>query len=74
MNKLEEMIYLDVSELESPLPLQMILKTISENHLNKTIIVTHRLEPLGLFPYLKNLKMQYKCVKEQNNFIITIWK
>lgn len=71
---IENALILNVSELESPLPLHKILQTIRENSDNKTIIVIHRIEPLGLYPHLKELGMKYSCLKKDSEFIITIWK
>ncbi len=67
-------IFLDVSELESPLPLQTILKTLQENLNNKRLIVTHRLEPFGLYRYLNKLNLNFSCIKENDLYKITIWK
>ncbi len=73
-NNDEQLIILDVSELESPLPLQVVLKAISENTLNKKIIVFHRLEPIGLFAQLEKLKLKYSCEKENQRYKISIWR
>lgn len=69
-----EAIQLDVSELESPLPLQKILSTIQANTENRMIIVTHRINPLGLYPYLDKLGLLYSCQKDTEQFVIKIWK
>lgn len=74
MNIEADKIFLDVSELESPLPLQAILKILQQGLNDKKLIVTHRLEPLGLYPYLDKLCLNYYCIKENELYIITIWK
>ncbi len=66
-------ITLDVRNLESPKPLQTILKTITDNYKdNKTIVVIHRIEPFGLYPYLQKLGFEYTCKQVNSQYEITI--
>ncbi len=67
-------ITLNVTELESPLPLQTILRAIENNQENKIIIVIHRIEPKGLYPYLEKLGFEYKCKQIESHFEIIIKK
>lgn len=70
-------ITLDVRNLESPKPLQTILKAITDNYKdnykdNKTIVVIHRIEPFGLYPYLQKLGFEYTCKQVNSHYEITI--
>lgn len=72
--KINDIITLDVTELESPLPLHSILRAIENNLENKTILVIHRIEPKGLYPYLQKLGLKYTCRQVESHFEITIKK
>lgn len=70
----QDELFLDVSGLESPAPLHAILSALTTNTENKIVIVKHRLEPKGLYPYLENLNWLYECTFRDGFYYIKIWK
>lgn len=71
---MEHFLNLDVSELEAPAPLQLILAHLKEIKDDVKLKVIHRIEPKGLYPYLLD-KYNYS-VKEisAGKFEIIIWQ
>lgn len=70
----QDELFLDVSELESPAPLHAILSALATNTGNKIVIVKHRIEPKGLYPYLENLNCLHECDFRDGFHYIKIWK
>lgn len=70
----QDEIFLDVSELESPAPLHIILNALFTNTENKIVRIKHRIEPKGLYPYLDNMKFQHECHYDNEFYFIKIWK
>lgn len=66
-------IYLDVSELEAPMPLVKIMEAL-QGHPGHTIIVHHRIEPMGLYKKLTETGFLFETVKiNDSSFVITIF-
>ncbi len=55
--------YIDVRDLEMPLPMLRILDTLEELPLDKALFVFHKRVPLFLLPELKDRKFAF-CIKE----------
>ncbi len=71
---MENFLNLDVSDLEAPEPLHLILKTLEVLPNDKKLKVIHRIEPVGLYPYLQN-KFSYEIHQTNiGKFEILIWK
>lgn len=68
-------IFIDVSELEAPAPLHLIIENLNSfNPLNEFLKVKHRIEPKGLYIHLEKRELNYCLKKEFDHYIITIWK
>lgn len=64
---------LDVSELEAPLPLEKILESLKLLAGDSKLKVLHRIEPKGLYPYLKDKYNFEVSVTPSGKFEIIIW-
>lgn len=65
---------LDVSELEAPQPLENILETLKLLDSDSKLKVLHRIEPKGLYPYLKDKYNYQVTITPSGKFEITIWQ
>ncbi len=52
---------LDVSELEAPEPMRLVLVALAALKQGQCLVVSHRKEPLPLFPKLTEMGVEY-CV------------
>ena len=65
---------IDVSELEAPEPLQLILAHLKDVSSDVNLRIIHRMEPKGLYPYLLD-KYHYTVTKTSSGkFEIIIWQ
>lgn len=65
-------IYLDVSCLEAPEPLVKIMEVLQTKP-DHTVIVHHRIEPMGLYKKLAEAGYVFETVrKNESSYIITI--
>lgn len=66
-------IILDVSELEAPKPLMKIMEVL-QGHQDHTVIVHHRIEPMGLYKRLIEAGYRFETEKKSDShFVITIF-
>lgn len=71
---MENFLNLDVSNLEAPEPLHLILEALEHLPTGKKLKVIHRIEPMGLYPFLQN-KFSYEIQQTKlGKFEILIWK
>lgn len=69
-----ERLYLDVSLLEPPEPLEKILDTIEKLHPGQYLHVYHRREPFPLYMLLQDMKMKWRTYKDDHGmYHIYIW-
>jgi len=66
-------IILDTRELEAPEPMTLVLNALCELGENTFIQMIHRMEPMMLYPTLKNNDLNYKVVPKTNQVSIYIW-
>ena len=70
-----ELLFLDVSHLEPPEPLTIILATLEQMGVTQTLTVQHRREPFPLYPLLDDLGYQHRCNKiGEDDYRIYIWR
>lgn len=77
MNKIPENlneIELDVSELEAPQPLILILEKLNDLKSHDILRIKHRKDPLGLYPYLNQDLYQYEKIIEEGYFYLYVWR
>ncbi len=67
-----ENIAIDVSELEAPEPMRIILNALATLTKAQRLVVTHRKEPLPLYPKIIELGFTYEVAKNNELFTITI--
>ncbi|TNF92107.1 MAG: DUF2249 domain-containing protein [Gammaproteobacteria bacterium] len=67
-------LYLDVSQLEPPEPLEKILEAIAKLHPGQFLYVYHRREPFPLYTLLKDMNMKWRtCNDDHGMYHIYIW-
>lgn len=68
-------IIIDVREYEAPIPLVTIMENLSKMDYRKEFIkIIHRIEPRGLYPHLLKLGFDYLLIRDNNEYIVKIWK
>lgn len=67
------MIYIDVSDLPAPEPLEKVLDLLSHSNENDVICMIHRQRPCALFPILKDKGYTYLEVEKNKLINIYIW-
>lgn len=67
------MIYLDVSELPAPGPLEKVLALLDSTDQNEIICMTHRQHPCSLLPILNQRGYTSAAVEKNNLVYIYIW-
>ena len=74
INKTMTAVHLDVSQLEPPEPMRVILNALTQLTANQYLQVVHRREPIPLFTILdeQGYQWQHKKVAE-NQHTLWIW-
>ena len=69
-----QLIYLDVSELEPPEPMAVILNKLQQLNSDTALRVCHRKRPLPLYSFLQEMGYTYHCVElSVCDVVIYIW-
>lgn len=69
-----QLINLDVSELEPPEPMTVILNEVRQLQPNTAIRVCHRKRPFPLYSFLQEMGFTYHCVELGScDLVIYIW-
>lgn len=68
-----EIIYLDVSDLAAPEPLEKVLELLASSHQNDIVCMIHRLNPVPLFNILTLQGYRFSVLEKNNQVKIYIW-
>ena len=69
-----QLIHLDVSELEPPEPMSVILNELQQLNSDTALRVCHRKRPLPLYSFLQEMGYAYYCVElGVCDLVIYIW-
>ncbi|GGK67274.1 DUF2249 domain-containing protein [Amphritea balenae] len=69
-----QLIHLDVSELEAPEPMSVILRELHQLKSDTALRIRHRKRPLPLYSLLQEMGFTYHCVEfDLCEFAIYIW-
>jgi len=63
---------IDVSELEAPEPMRVILSTLTSLTRQQQLIVRHRQQPFPLYHKLRELGFDYQVRQHDEHYLITI--
>ncbi len=68
------LITLDVSELEPPEPMQVILERLSQLEADAALRILHRRQPFPLYTLLQESGYAHHCIRlGPDQFVIYIW-
>lgn len=65
-------IAIDVSQLEAPEPMRVILQALATLTADQELVVSHRKEPFPLYPKIIELGFTYHVTKPDELYLITI--
>lgn len=69
-----QLIHLDVSELEAPEPMSVILNELHQLKSDTALRIRHRKRPLPLYSLLQEMGLAYHCVElDVCELVIYIW-
>ncbi|WP_432474416.1 DUF2249 domain-containing protein [Amphritea sp. HPY] len=69
-----QLIHLDVSELEAPEPMSVILNELHQLKSDAALRIRHRKRPLPLYSLLQEMGFTYHCVElDVSELAIYIW-
>lgn len=68
-----EIVYIDVSDLAAPEPLEKVLELLARSHQNDIVCMIHRLTPVPLFNILNLQGYRFSVLEKDNRVKIYIW-
>lgn len=69
-----DIVHIDVSELEPPEPMELILARLQQLQDGQLLRVRHRREPFPLYPMLEQAGYKYYCIQSGTEvFLIYVW-
>lgn len=68
-----EIIYIDVSDLAAPEPLEKVLELLARSQQNDIVCMIHRLTPVPLFNILTAQGYRFSVLEKDNQVKIYIW-